>query len=104
MRIIDADAFHAELNAMALKSADGILQDITIYKIKKLLDKIPTVESERPQGEWIENNVGRIQCSICKGAAISTMTGCLMDRHLEQYKTKFCPWCGADMGKGDVDE
>lgn len=61
-------------------------------------------EKARLQGEWIENNYGRIQCSICKGAAISTMTGCLVDRHLEQYKTKFCPNCGADMRKGGTEE
>lgn len=60
-------------------------------------------KDERPQGEWIENNYGKIQCSICKGFAISIMTGCLMDRHLEQYKTKFCPWCGADMQKGGAE-
>lgn len=59
-----------------------------------------TLDDLIPRGEWIENNYGRIQCSICKRYAISTMTGCLMDRHLEQYKTKFCPWCGAKLKGG----
>lgn len=109
MRLIDAD----ELKECFRWSE---VCRLSIKEINKIIDDEPTVEypfyqeayqtgyeegnNKKPQGEWIENNYGRIQCSICKGAAISTMTGCLVDRHLEQYKTRFCPWCGADMQKG----
>ena len=56
---------------------------------------------ERQTGEWIINpyDKSRHECSVCGQFALQTMTGCLMNRHLEDYLSDYCPSCGADMRK-----
>ena len=57
-------------------------------KIKEL----PSVKPERPKGEWITDDLsGIISCSRCGNDAPMETTGG------GQYKSKFCPDCGADM-------
>lgn len=62
-------------------------------KIKKL----PIIEPERQTGEWVEDKYGRVVCSECGRPAPMIMTGCLINRHMEYDKSKFCWNCGADM-------
>ena len=45
-----------------------------------------------PRGEWITDDWSKIiECNLCKGAAPICVTSG------EQYKSNFCPICGADM-------
>lgn len=54
---------------------------------------------ERKKGMWniIQGNI--VVCSVCGMNAPQSMTGCLINRHLEPNKSNFCPNCGADMRK-----
>ena len=47
-----------------------------------LLDELPSVQPERPKGEWIEDGL-EVRCSVCG------------EIHFDYEK--FCPNCGADM-------
>lgn len=57
---------------------------------------------ERPQGEWIDYNAYYKTCSICKRTVG-------IDFLIQKYEDKpeeysFCPNCGADMRKGEMNE
>lgn len=89
MRLIDAD----ELKKCAIPCEihNGALTDLCVplYQI----DNAPTVE--RPQGEWIIDDWSKIiECNKCRGQAPIDITSG------EQYRSNFCPICGADM-RGD---
>ena len=68
---------------------------------KKRLDdwinSLPSAQPERKKGSWnvIQGNI--VVCSECGMLAPKSMTGCLLNRHLEPNRTNFCPNCGADM-------
>ena len=63
-----------------------------------LIKSVPTVDATPVvYGQWIVNKYGQIVCSQCNSLALETITGCLANRHLEPYKSKFCPECGAKM-------
>ena len=61
------------------------------------LVNLPSAEPERKRGSWnvIQGNI--VVCSECGMCAPKSMTGCLLNRHLEPNRTNFCPNCGADM-------
>ena len=81
----------------------GYLDEDMIYRIKVVIDKIPTVAvdnysmgyqdgvrkvlSERPKGEWVKKYKGQVNsfCSKC-------------DYEVGKI-TNYCPNCGADMHK-----
>lgn len=70
-----------------------------ICEMFMLLKEIPTVEPERPQGEWEYNqydgnpNIGNWHCSNCHNICYE------MKLTYDNYN--FCPNCGADMRKGN---
>lgn len=86
MRLIDADDFIERLSHIPM------VQEA----IRKSMDKMPTIETEREKGAWI--NEGRIiRCNKCK-------TGYAVVKGMKSALTyNFCPNCGADM-RGDKDE
>ena len=49
------------------------------------------------EGKWVVNKYGQVECNKCHSLALSVETGCAVNRHMEQYKTNFCPNCGKDM-------
>lgn len=51
-------------------------------------------------GRWIINKYGETVCSECDNNALQVLTGCLVNRHFEPHKSKFCPNCGARMENG----
>lgn len=55
----------------------------------------------RPQGEWIFKN-GKYRCTACGEKAIYRYSGSLAITQTELL-TQFCPNCGADMRKGNVE-
>ena len=64
------------------------------YKLlKHIVDSLPTVQ-ERPKGEWEEKNdrYGYF-CSVC-----GELLPCSEEY---DFRTDFCPNCGADMRKGE---
>lgn len=63
-------------------------------KIEKMpaVDAVPVVH-----GRWITNKYGETVCSECDNNALQVLTGCLVNRHFEPHKSKFCPVCGARM-------
>lgn len=56
---------------------------------------------ERKKGKWIAQKGGGYRCSECKHYALDERDGNLI--HVSA-KTKFCPYCGADMREGKPDD
>ena len=91
MRLIDADAL---INRLDVVDYGMKLPKAVVGLMKALLEDAPTIDIDRPQGEWIieidvnGNTYGR--CSICG---------------MRQYagQLNYCPNCGAQM-KGADDE
>ena len=67
--------------------------DDMVYVIKSL----PSAQPERKKGSWNVIQGDIVVCSECGMGAPKSMTGCLVNRHLEPNRTNFCPNCGADM-------
>lgn len=65
-----------------------------------MLKNLPSAQPEQKIGKWniIRGNI--VVCSECGMYALETMTGCLLNRHLEPNRTNFCPDCGAKMERG----
>ena len=73
------------------------LYDVSIVGRRTIISKV----AERKKGYWemlqIPINPPVYKCSVCGNHALQTVTGSLMNRHLEANLTDFCPNCGADM-------
>lgn len=78
MKLIDGDALKEAVS-------NHPLIDFTDDDIFELIDKAPTVEPERPQGEWIFVSRQCYKCPFCN--------------ELSKGKN-YCPNCGAWMKKG----
>ena len=99
MRLIDANALKKIIVKESFKHNLNGYEALLISEIEEFIDNAPTVEPERPQGEWIyegvyhdENNPidsDMYQCSICKRSILTTLT-----RPADLFP--FCH-CGADM-------
>ena len=86
MRTIDADA----LKVAMYKRATKMLGTRVVCEV---IDNAPTIELERPQGEWIlytGNGKKEYQCSICS------------IKETNPKLARFCYWCGAKMQGGEV--
>ena len=86
MRLIDADALNVPHFHLA---TDKI-------KVLDMIDEAPTIDIDRPQGEWKHFDLtwGRSiwYCTACEE---STEVPCDIWTHKPIYK--YCPNCGADM-------
>ena len=71
------------------KTCRNFRSEDSFYKCN-LIERAPTVETERPQGEWILSSTGYWECSECK-------KGRLM------VQENFCPNCGVYMRKGGAE-
>lgn len=99
MRPIDADALHDALKAKQLwivRCGDKHNEGYTYDQVHFAINDAPTVDIDRPQGEWIEeyhgngwNDYWDYTCSNC-GKKYEKADTVL-------YKANFCPNCGADM-------
>lgn len=88
MRPIDADAYIDE------QSEGTFLPDITIERFNAItptLDVKPVVHAE-----WTDD-----KCSVC-GKGIEDLIS--SNEWYRNEEPNFCPWCGADMRKGQNNE
>ena len=91
-RLIDADALKNDLiTFFPNKCLEGITTKTLFNQILTDIDNAPTVEPQRPKGEWkVYGRQGDIPitdyCSNCK-----------YEMRWYRNKYKFCPNCGADM-------
>lgn len=85
-------------NGAVLSYTAGMDEDELVERIEKqmikhfisVIEHAPTVESNRPKGEWIKrSSVGNWECSLCGNDIITS------EQKLANYK--YCPNCGADM-------
>ena len=90
MRLIDADALVKEANT------DGAYGYVDVAQIEAM----PTIDPEslRPQGEWIHEGDGWDECWKC--SACKEHFAFDYDPTDEETFVKYCPDCGAKMGKG----
>ena len=91
-RYIDADALRD-----ALYDADAITM-----KGVRILNQFPTISPDevRGVGEWIDDSVASnvFRCSICENdAPVSPTDG-------TEYKSNYCPSCGARMKGAETSE
>lgn len=98
-RYIDADALIEQMEADAEHMDDFIAQMMLYASIHDVKHAQTADVVERKKGMWniIQGNI--VVCSVCGMNAPQSMTGCLINRHLEPNKSNFCPNCGADMRK-----
>ena len=105
MRLIDADAL-MEILTTAIRNMKDMAKfldaeddpEIQQMEIKAYTDiangikGMPTIE-ERKTGKWVVDDIAEniFRCSICGAdAPVDSTSGC-------EYKSRYCPNCGADM-------
>lgn len=82
--------FETYLNAVLDCHLTEVKDEIKENIIKKILE----YKAERPKGEWIKFDDGSIACPICKtGTSIKSIPSVIFFR--------YCPYCGADLSKGE---
>ena len=65
----------------------------------KALEQLTSAQPERQKGKWIAQKGGGYRCSECKHYALDERDGNFI---YVSAKSKFCPYCGADM-RGEQD-
>ena len=102
MRLIDADALLEEMVGIT----DGWLKPPKDWKwYEDSVRNAPTIEAEPVKhGQWMESKIGDIKCAECGAFALEAVTGCLVNRHYESVRSKYCPNCGARMTKEGEEE
>lgn len=95
-RLIDADALYASIAKDTYLLTDRINSrdyGMFLVGIKKKIDNAPTVQADRPHGEWIETSEGTM-CSNCHKFPYDDG-----EYHIANWHSNFCHNCGADMRK-----
>ena len=76
-------------------SAEAVYSDV----MEGALLELPSAQPEQQKGKWIAQKGGGYRCSECKHYALDERDGNFI---YVSAKTKFCPYCGADM-RGEQD-
>lgn len=77
---------------------EGKVLDGWAFFFKAYLDSEPTIDINRPKGEWIVDiSDYKSMCSVCGANETHFIYGTEMWYGLG--KSNFCPYCGADMRK-----
>lgn len=81
-----------------LIDADALLDKLPTYyfgsPIHLLINDAPTIQADRPHGEWIETSEGTM-CGNCHKFPYDDG-----EYHIANWHSDFCPICGAKMTKG----
>ena len=105
-RLIDADALYVSIAKDTYLLTDRINSrdyGMFLVGIKQKIDNAPTVQADRPHGEWVDEDgnkvpldrdgypLGDCYCNQCHEWLVGS----------DEYTIKgnFCPVCGADMRK-----
>ena len=91
----DFDKFLEDAEKESVKNRKYVFAS-ALNTIRGNLRNFPSAQPER-KGEWNVIQGDIVVCSKCGMLAPESMTGCLVNRHLEPNRTNFCPNCGADM-------
>ena len=104
MRLIDADALYREYQSVvchdiSCAECKAVDKDTGECRVDYLISDAPTIDSDRPKGEWINkhewaNGFYERECSIC---------GAMKPQLMHTAKINYCPNCGADM-RGEDNE
>lgn len=102
MRLIDADALHADfINDLLCIKFGAALQgtpysDIDVSNVLERIEEAPTIEAEPVRhGVWLDSGInGTVSCSLCKFTDFFAKQNRMM-------LFKYCPGCGAKMDGGD---
>lgn len=95
MRIIDADALYKDIcDDLNQMTKIGIMVDGEWLwaKLNDALENAPTIEAERPKGEWIDKG-DYAECSNCGANSGTQFDGVEPVPRITDY----CPNCGAKM-------
>lgn len=100
MRLIDADALGDKVADLYSEGEEATEGDKVVNDVIDLIDNAPTIEAERPQGEWIKH-IRCIECSVCKNKffADDENENCQDYEPCTDLRFNFCPNCGADLRK-----
>ena len=102
MRLIDADTLLENYNlkdATKYGNKDAEQQahsydTLMMYEIADMIEDAPTIDAVPVvRGEWLVLNGKLVKCFECSAC-----------HALNDYKTRHCPFCGADMRKGGSNE
>lgn len=96
MRLVDGDTIYRQDAINLLKKwADGYKYIETETELA--IRDFQHLPSARKTGQWNTIQGDIVVCSACGMGAPQTMTGSLINRHLEPNRTRYCPNCGAMM-------
>ena len=95
MRLIDADALKLYIDK---EVEEGKILDGWAFFFKVYLDDAPTINIDRPQGEWIMHVDDLFPCESTQECSI-----CHVEQLINGNDDNFCPNCGADM-RGENNE
>ncbi len=73
--------------------------NIPITELYDMLEQMPSAQTERKKGKWIDQDGGAfytMECSECHKEP-------LLDEYGDYVQSDFCPHCGADM-RGEQDD
>ena len=98
-RLIDAYALMKELSDIQpcnwTESEAEIQEDADYSLFKSLINSAPTVQADRPHGEWVQLFDNTWECTNCEQ--------CEQFGEVIESTSDFCPNCGADMRGGDTE-
>lgn len=99
MRMIDADALIDRMYHDAFET-DTDMQKwdsgcwIRYKMFENAIDDAPTIDIDRPKGEWIMHIDDLFPCESTQECSV-----CHVEQLINGNDDNFCPYCGADMRK-----
>ena len=66
----------------------------SVDAMEKQINEAPTIDTDRPHGEWISRIYATVEYYQCSSCDI-----CLRKENLKPIPMHFCPNCGSDMWK-----
>lgn len=86
-RISDLISRQAAIDEVINLWADKPFGNPALVEIKDCIEKLPSEQSERKKGKWIQNDNGTYSCNLCQSWIPEE----------QYYYARFCLYCGAGM-------